>query len=118
MKIKKKITKRKNPKNKSQDCYAFQDIRFYLSNVFGHDDADYIGGRKSYTQMQSLVLALQMISEPNGKLLDYQKELLTPRIIKTIEELAESLRKQVITVSFRNGIDSFQGLPLNHLDRT
>lgn len=107
-----KRTKRCNPKNKLQDCYDFQSFRFWLANVYGHDDADFIGGRKSYDKIESLVMALKLIAEPSGKLLDYQKELLTPRISKSIDELAELLRKQVIATAFKNGIDSFTGLPI------
>lgn len=117
-KLTKKLTKLriKNPLQGTQnEAYDFQSLRFHLATVYKDEDPNeewsFIGNKNEWTEMESLYRALKFLI-PNGSLEKYNKELLTPRVMKAAKEFAKLLRQQAITTAHRSGIDSFTGLKI------
>lgn len=113
----KKVAKRRNPIQGTQaEAYDFQSARFYLASVYDEPNEEwtYISNKErgvDPTEMESLSRALKFLS-PGGSLEKYNKELLTPRVMKAAQEFARLLRQQLITTAHRSGIDSFTGLKI------
>ena len=116
-KITKKSAKRRNPIQGTQnEAYDFQSARFYLASVYDEPNEEwtYISNKErgvDPTEIEALAKALKFMS-PNGSLEKYNKELLTPRVMKAAQEFAKLLRQQLTTTAHRSGIDSFTGLKI------